>query len=113
VYRLAIGLPLDNGLNNGLRDELAGFGTTDGNNVVKTQEGKSSGLMGICKSSDHSVQYAPNYLIELHGGEIVITFADSIVFRGTEEALNSETPNIASKVRNLILSGLQSKMSLE
>jgi serine/threonine protein kinase len=35
---------------NDLRDELSGFGTTDGNNVVKTQEGKSSGLMASVKA---------------------------------------------------------------
>jgi hypothetical protein len=93
--------------------ELTGFGSMDGNNEFNTREGRLTGRIGLVKLHDHSVEYTPNYLIELNGEEIVITFADNIVFRGTEANFEAETPNIISTIRTALLAGLQATMNLD
>jgi serine/threonine protein kinase len=90
--------------------EVAGLGTIDSGPEYHIREGTANGRAGFIKASDHSVQFLPNYLIELHGEEVVLTFDGQVVFRGNAEMSDHDQLKIASKIRDTLLRGIHAML---
>jgi len=90
-------------------NQLPGLLFTSGGNYVAPAEGKAGGMTGLIKASDER-GYAPQYLVEVQGTEIVLSLDGAVFFRCPMADLQGAADEIREKARDLFLMGLRNQM---
>jgi serine/threonine protein kinase len=89
-----------------LANEIPGLHTTQGGFSVDPVSGRAAGMAGLVRASN-SKGYAPTYLIEIQGTELVFSLDDTALYRMPLKEFGADTSGIISKARSAYLMGLR------